>query len=563
MDAPDLALSRATEAVEGAEPVGELRLGDMVRSLAQAALRSSGHVPRAASLGREAARVAVGRSEVAPEKGDWRFRDPAWQEHPAYRRAMQLYLAWSQSVESMVEAADLEWRDSERARFFAAILTTAVAPTNTLLGNPAAIKRAFETGGASVVRGARNLVRDVRHNGGMPLQVDSRAFTLGENLAATPGGVVYRDEVCEVIQYTPSTPEIRSRPVLVIPPQINKYYFMDLAPKRSFVEHAVSRGLAVLHDQLAQPRPRGGRVGHGHLRRCGAPRARRRARGQSERRRQRPALLRGRDPDGDRPQPPRRAVRREHQHRQLRRHAAGLRRRRTPIGLFDTSPLISHRDACARRVRACSTATAWRTSSPGCARTTSSGTTGSTTTCSATIPPTFDILAWNADPTNLPARAAQPVPRHLHREPHRRAEAIEVLGTPVDLGRVEMETYVTGATDRSPHAVEGVLPDDAADQRAEHLHPQQRRAHREPRQPAGQPEGPLLRRARSPVPTPTPGARRRHGNRDLVGALGRLGRRALRRRAQGTRAGWAIVATRSSSPRRAPTSAASSRSPDE
>src|SRR5688500_11020232 len=101
MDASDPALSSATETVSDAEPVGELRLGDMVRSLAQAALRSRGHVRRAASLGREAARVAIGSSEVAPEKGDSRFRDPAWQENPAYRRAMQLYLAWAESVGSM------------------------------------------------------------------------------------------------------------------------------------------------------------------------------------------------------------------------------------------------------------------------------------------------------------------------------------------------------------------------------------------------------------------------------------------------------------------------------
>ena len=442
MDAPDLALSRATEAVEGAEPVGELRLGDMVRSLAQAALRSSGHVPRAASLGREAARVAVGRSEVAPEKGDSRFRDPAWQEHFAYRRAMQLYLAWSQSVESMVEAADLEWRDSERARFFAAILTTAVAPTNTLLGNPAAIKRAFETGGASVVRGARNLVRDVRHNGGMPLQVDSRAFTLGENLAATPGGVIYRDEVCEVIQYTPSTPEIRSRPVLVIPPQINKYYFLDLAPKRSLVEYLVGRGLPVFMISWRNPGP---------------------AEAEWDMDTYAAAVLRALDVA--------REVSRSDDVNALSFCAGGILTASvlshlaaqsdesintasfgvtlldfaTPntIGLFDTSPLIHMgrvRSSRAGVLDGHSLANVFTWLRPNDLV----WNYWVNNYLLGNDPPTFDILAWNADPTNLPARLHSQM-LDIFTENLIAGRGIEVLGTPVDVGRVEMETYVTGA----------------------------------------------------------------------------------------------------------------------
>ena len=533
MDAPDLALSRATEAVEGAEPVGELRLGDMVRSLAQAALRSSGHVPRAASLGREAARVAVGRSEVAPEKGDSRFRDPAWQEHFAYRRAMQLYLAWSQSVESMVEAADLEWRDSERARFFAAILTTAVAPTNTLIGNPAAIKRAFETGGASVVRGARNLVRDVRHNGGMPLQVDSRAFTLGENLAATPGGVVYRDEVCEVIQYTPSTPEIRSRPVLVIPPQINKYYFLDLAPKRSLVEYLVSRGLAVFMISWRNPGP---------------------AEAEWDMDTYAAAVLRALDVA--------REVSRSDDVNALSFCAGGILTASvlshlaaqsdesintasfgvtlldfaTPntIGLFDTSPLIHMgrvRSSRAGVLDGHSLANVFTWLRPNDLV----WNYWVNNNLLGNDPPTFDILAWNADPTNLPARAPQPDARHLHREPHCR---------PRHRGAGDAGRRRPGrdgdvrhwCADRSPHAMEGVLQDDSVDQRSEHLHPQQRRAHREPRQPSGQPEGPFLR---GPGARSRPRRLARGGDTatwDLVGALERLGRRALRKQPQGTRA---------------------------
>jgi polyhydroxyalkanoate synthase subunit PhaC len=136
-----------------------------------------------------------------------------------------------------------------------ALLTSAVAPTNTLAGNPAALKRTFETSGLNLLRGARNFVHDVRHNGGMPSQVNSRAFRVGENLAATPGAVVYRDDICEVIQNRPATPEVRTRPVLMIPPQINRYYFMDLAPGRSFIGYAVSQGIQFFTISWRNPTP--------------------------------------------------------------------------------------------------------------------------------------------------------------------------------------------------------------------------------------------------------------------------------------------------------------------
>jgi polyhydroxyalkanoate synthase len=119
-----------------------------------------------------------------------------------------------------------DWRTAEQARFAVGIATSAVAPTNFLAGNPAALERAFETGGATLVRGVRNLVHDVRHNRGMPSQVDTTPFTVGGNLAATPGAVVFRNELCEVIEYAPTTPAVRERPLLTVPPPIGKYYFL-------------------------------------------------------------------------------------------------------------------------------------------------------------------------------------------------------------------------------------------------------------------------------------------------------------------------------------------------
>jgi polyhydroxyalkanoate synthase len=197
------------------------------------------------ALGAEWGRILAGRSEVAPDPRDWRFRHEAWSTNPLYKRLGQSYLAWSDTVLGLVDEAGLDWRAQDRARFAVNLLTSAMAPTNFLPGNPAAIDRAIETKGRSLMRGARNLARDVMTKRGMPSSVDSRPFVYGETVAATPGAVVFRSEVLELLQYAPATSRVWSRPVVVVPPMINKHYLMDLAPGRSFVEHAVAQGLQV------------------------------------------------------------------------------------------------------------------------------------------------------------------------------------------------------------------------------------------------------------------------------------------------------------------------------
>ncbi|MEU2001478.1 PHA/PHB synthase family protein [Rhodococcus sp. NPDC019627] len=196
-------------------------------------------------LGRELTKITVGSSDVGPAAGDRRFTDQAWTNNPIYRRVQQTYLASVDAVESVVEdlGRRVDDRHAREAAFVSTVLTSALAPTNYLPTNPAAVKEAFDTGGMSLVRGARNYVSDLRHNGGMPRMVDPDAFTVGVDLAVTPGAVVSRDEVAEVLQYTPTTETVYERPVLVVPPPIGRYYFLDLRPGRSFVEHAVSRGL--------------------------------------------------------------------------------------------------------------------------------------------------------------------------------------------------------------------------------------------------------------------------------------------------------------------------------
>ena len=219
------------------------------------AFAAIGAVRHGANYTNQLASIVTGGSPIGPKKGDRRFADPAFTDHPIYRRVMQAYLALCSEVDAAVAEADLQWKDKELLQFFADMVTSSLAPTNVLLGNPAALKRAFETGGASLVLGLRNFLHDVRFNGAMPSQVKQGALRVGEDLAVTPGGVVYRDAVCEVLQYTPTTSHVRERPVLLIPPQIGKYYFMDLSPNRSFVEHAVSRGLSMFVISWRNPGP--------------------------------------------------------------------------------------------------------------------------------------------------------------------------------------------------------------------------------------------------------------------------------------------------------------------
>jgi polyhydroxyalkanoate synthase len=230
---------------ESAEPVAVPTVGGVVEGVAATLLRPRVLARETLHLGRELAAILRGTDEIEPA-ADKRFADPAWTSNPAYRRLGQSYLALGSSLTRLIdryEADGGDWHDVERARFAVNALTSAISPTNTLLGNPAAIKRAWDTGGRSVVRGLSHLVEDLRHNGGMPTQTDRSAFTVGRDLGVTRGSVVYRDDVIELIQYGPTTPQVSERPLVIVPPPIGRFYFLDLRPGRSFVEYAVGQGL--------------------------------------------------------------------------------------------------------------------------------------------------------------------------------------------------------------------------------------------------------------------------------------------------------------------------------
>src|SRR6476661_7229656 len=197
---------------------------------------------RLAGLGAEAGRVLTGTSTVAPHRGDRRFTDVAWTENPLLRRPVQLYLAGGHTAEQLLTDADLNARDGKRVRFFLENVIEAAAPSNVPLVNPASAKAVIDTAGLSLVRGGVQLVKDLASAPRVPQMVDGSGFDVGQNIAATPGAVVLRTEVLELIQYAPQTDDVYEVPALVVPPTINKFYALDLAPERSLVEFAVRQG---------------------------------------------------------------------------------------------------------------------------------------------------------------------------------------------------------------------------------------------------------------------------------------------------------------------------------
>jgi polyhydroxyalkanoate synthase len=202
-------------------------------------------VARAGGLTAELARAAAGRSETAPPKGDRRFNDPAWEGNWILRRLLQSYLAVGETVDGLISDADVDWRTERRARLVAGNVLDALAPSNFAWSNPTVLKEIVDTGGGNLMRGARQFVHDMNTPSRLPATVDTSKFEVGRNLAATPGSVVLRTEVFELIHYQPTTDQVRETPLLFVPPTINKFYVLDLSPGRSMIEHYVAQGQQV------------------------------------------------------------------------------------------------------------------------------------------------------------------------------------------------------------------------------------------------------------------------------------------------------------------------------
>ena len=200
---------------------------------------------RTRDLAAELARIGLGRSEVAPHEKDRRFADDGWSGNPVLRRLLQSYLATGQAARGLVADADLDWGDDQRMSFIVDNLVEASSPSNNPFLNPVVLKRMLDTGGGNLVEGGRRFVRDFASAPRVPSMVEPDAFEVGTDIAVTPGAVVLRTDVFELIQYTPQTTKVRAVPLLIVPPTINKYYVIDLAEQRSLVEHLVANGQQV------------------------------------------------------------------------------------------------------------------------------------------------------------------------------------------------------------------------------------------------------------------------------------------------------------------------------
>ena len=211
-------------------------------------------------------RVAAGDQEVEeaikPDKGDKRFQDPEWGRNAFFDFLKQAYLVTSRWAGDLVEHADgLDERTRHKAQFYVKQITQALSPSNFLLTNPELFRETMESNGENLVRGMKMLAEDIAAGkGDLKLrQADASRFEIGKNIAVTPGKVVARSDLAEIIQYEPATKQVLKRPLLICPPWINKFYILDLNPEKSFIRWAVGEGHTVFVISWVNPDERHGR----------------------------------------------------------------------------------------------------------------------------------------------------------------------------------------------------------------------------------------------------------------------------------------------------------------
>ncbi|HSF93257.1 MAG TPA: class I poly(R)-hydroxyalkanoic acid synthase [Paracoccaceae bacterium] len=188
------------------------------------------------------------KAPADPTPKDRRFSNPLWEDHPFFNYLKQQYLLNSEMISSTVESLEhLEPNDKRRVEYFTRQIVDMMSPTNFLGTNPDALERAVATDGESLVAGLENLVRDIESNNGdlLVTLADKEAFKVGENIATTPGAVVYRNKMMELIQYSPTTETVHDIPLLIFPPWINKFYILDLKPQNSLIKWIVDQGFTL------------------------------------------------------------------------------------------------------------------------------------------------------------------------------------------------------------------------------------------------------------------------------------------------------------------------------
>ncbi|MFN4088646.1 MAG: PHA/PHB synthase family protein [Alphaproteobacteria bacterium] len=184
-----------------------------------------------------------------PQKGDGRFRDAAWEENFLFDYIKQSYLVTARWIQSTVHDSGegLDDKTRRKVEFYTRQFVDAMAPSNFVMTNPAVLRTTLESGGENLVKGLNNLLRDLEAGKGQLKisQTDTTAFQVGRNIAVTPGKVVYQNELMQLVQYAPTTEQVHKRPLLIIPPWINKFYILDLRPQNSFIKWATDQGHTV------------------------------------------------------------------------------------------------------------------------------------------------------------------------------------------------------------------------------------------------------------------------------------------------------------------------------
>ncbi len=262
---PGIVLEGEPEGGSALSPLIGLAREDLIGAvgalLRETAMRPDKTLKHAKLFSEDVVKILSGKSDLAPGAKDKRFTDVAWTFNPFYRAGVQYYLAVQKNVAGWIEDLEFDEMERNRASFISGMILDALSPTNTLAGNPSAIKRAIDSGGLSLLKGLQNAYNDIVHNDAIVSQVDKRPFKLGENLAITPGSVVWRTEMMELIHYAPTTDKVHAIPQLTVPPQINKAYLNDLTPQKSVVQLQLAAGIQPFLISWRNPGPEQGHWG--------------------------------------------------------------------------------------------------------------------------------------------------------------------------------------------------------------------------------------------------------------------------------------------------------------
>ncbi|WP_193557337.1 PHA/PHB synthase family protein [Microvirga pakistanensis] len=264
--APPEVANDASDAIKTLGRVAESWMSDPQRSLeAQSRLGSQFLDLWASTLRKAQGQPADPVAE--PEPKDSRFKDPEWSENPVFDFLKQAYLISSRWAEDMVEEAEgLDERTRHKAQFYLKQISSALSPSNFLLTNPELIRETIKENGANLARGMAMLAEDLQSGRGelKIRQTDPSNFKIGVNIATTPGKVIFRNDLIELIQYAPTTEQVLKRPLLIVPPWINKYYILDLNPEKSFIRWAVDQGLTVFCISWVNPEAQHAEKGFEH-----------------------------------------------------------------------------------------------------------------------------------------------------------------------------------------------------------------------------------------------------------------------------------------------------------